>query len=82
MVTIRGYTLITKITDENVTEPNTARVEFDIDSVSDLPTDGKLKGYTLYQGSIAYDIGAGKFYVMDSEGTWHDSEDGSEVSPT
>jgi hypothetical protein len=46
------------------------------------PIDGKLKGYTLYQGSIAYDIGAGKFYVMDSEGTWHDSEDGSEVSPS
>lgn len=77
MTTIRGYTLKLKDDNENELAPNTAIVEFDADTTDDIPSDGTLDGFVLYQGSIAYVIGSGKFYVLDSEGNWHDSKDGA-----
>lgn len=82
MKTIRGYTLITELASGQAPlDPNTARVEFDVDTVDELPQDGKLDGYTLYQGSIAYVIEAAKFYVLDSEGVWHDAKNGAAYVP-
>lgn len=83
MITIRDYTLMTELSTDNPDLPvNTARVEFDVDTVDEVPTDGVLKGYTLYQGSIVFVIGIGKFYVLDSEGEWHSSDDGSLLPTT
>ena len=61
MTTIRGYTLKLKDDNKNELAPNTAIVEFDADTTDDIPSDGTLDGYILYQGSIAYVIGSGKF---------------------
>lgn len=80
MITLRSYALASSIADDIITDKNTIVAEFFIDSVSDLPANKTYKIYTLFQGSIAYDISTGKFYVMDSEGVWHDSEDGTVVS--
>lgn len=80
MITLRSYALASSIADDIITDKNTIVAEFYIDSVSDLPSNKTYKIYTLFQGSIAYDISTGKFYVMDSEGAWHDSEDGTVVS--
>lgn len=80
MITLRSYALASSIADDVIADKNTIVAEFYIDSVSDLPTNKTYKIYTLFQGSIAYDISTGKFYVMDSEGAWHDSEDGTVVS--
>lgn len=77
MITIRNYTLMTKISGKNVRDANTARVEFDVDTIEELPSEGVLEGYTLYQGSIAYVINSGKFYVLNSEGEWRDAKNGS-----
>ena len=77
MITILDYKLITDIIAGQEVEPNTAIVEFNVDEATEIPSDGVLNGYTLYQGSIAYVIGSGKFYVLDSEGNWHDSKDGT-----
>lgn len=77
MRTIRGYTLKLKDDNGNELAPNTAIVEFDADTIDDIPSDGILDGYTLFQGSIVYVISSGKFYVLDSEGNWHDSKDGA-----
>ena len=80
MRTIRGYTLKLKDDNGNKLAPNTAIVEFDADMIDDVPSDGILDGYTLFQGSIVYVISSGKFYVLDSEGKWHDSKDGAILS--
>lgn len=80
MITLRSYALASSIADDVITDKNTIVAEFYIDSVSDLPSNKTYKNYTLFQGSIAYGISTGKFYVIDSEGVWHDSEDGTIVS--
>lgn len=53
--------------------------EIFVDEVSELPTADGIDGYELVQGSIAYVIHSGKFYVMDSDGKWCSSEDGTVV---
>ena len=76
MTTIRGWTLITK-PQGGVTGDHVARVEFDVDTPDELPSDGQLKGFTLYQGSIAYVINSAKFYVLNSNGEWRDAKNGA-----
>ena len=82
MITIRNTEVIVKDGEGVAQDWNVYRVEFDIDATAELPTDGTLQGYVLYQGSICFDISTGKFYVLDSEGAWHDSKDGTVVTPS
>ena len=76
MTTIRGWTLILK-PQGGVTGDHVARVEFDVDTPDELPSDGHLAGFTLYQGSIAYVINSAKFYVLNSNGEWRDAKNGA-----
>lgn len=76
MTTIRGWTLIINPRG-GVTGERVARVEFDVDTPDELPSDGQLEGFTLYQGSIAYAINSAKFYVLNSNGEWRDAKNGS-----
>lgn len=52
------------------------RMELELDSADELPEADFLRGYGLYQGSLAHDISTGNFYAMDSTGTWY-NQDGS-----
>lgn len=76
MTTIRGWTLIIN-PQGGVTGEHVARVEFDVDTPDELPSDGRLEGFTLYQGSIAYVINSAKFYVLNSNGEWRDAKNGA-----
>lgn len=51
--------------------------EIFIDDVSELPTSDGIDGYELVQGSVAYVIKTGEFYVLGSDGKWYSSEDGT-----
>ncbi len=51
--------------------------EIYVDDVTELPTVDGIDGYELEQGSIAYITHSGELYVMDGNGTWYNSEDGS-----
>lgn len=53
--------------------------EIYVDTADELPTKNGIDGYELIQGSVAYVIKAGKFYVMGGDGLWY-STNGEVIS--
>lgn len=45
--------------------------EIFVDDTSELPSPTGIDGYELVQGSVAYAIKSGEFYVMGSDGEWY-----------
>ncbi len=43
----------------------------DVDTVNELPETDGIPGNILHQGSIAYVIKSGEFYVLASDGKWY-----------
>lgn len=54
---------------------NQIRAEIFADSLSDILECNNIDGYKLSQGSSAYVIESGEFYVMGSDGKWYISAD-------
>lgn len=52
------------------------------DDVSELPEKDGIDGYELAQGSVAYVIKSGGFYILSGDGKWYDSEDGTQAETT
>lgn len=52
------------------------------DDVSELPEKDGFDGYELAQGSVAYVIKSGGFYILSGDGKWYDSEDGTQAETT
>lgn len=46
--------------------------EIYVDTVSELPAYNSNPDFDIVQGSIAYVIKSGEFYVMGSDGQWYD----------
>lgn len=46
------------------------RAEIECDGTSDLPAAGDFSGRTLAMGSVAWVIGTGEFYGLNSSGEW------------
>ena len=46
------------------------RAESECDGSSDLPVAGDFSGRTLAMGSVAWVIGTGEFYGLNSSGEW------------
>lgn len=47
------------------------------DDVSELPEKDGFDGYELAQGSVAYVIKSGGFYILGGDGKWYSLEDGT-----
>ncbi|MBR1864510.1 MAG: hypothetical protein IJ806_10530 [Ruminococcus sp.] len=62
------------------TDRSLVRAELCVDSAAELPGKNDISGRTLAAGSLAWDISAGRFYGMKSDGTWVDQTAGSSVS--
>lgn len=45
--------------------------EIDVDTADELPGIDEISGIHLHQGSVAYVIRTGVFYVLDSDGKWY-----------
>ena len=45
-------------------------MEIYVDEIAELPSDGKISGYKVSAGSVAYDK-TGAVAIMDSEGSWN-----------
>lgn len=67
--------LLNKYGDTNIGGNKAARCEVRLDSLSELSTLTEIDGYTLTDGSIAWDIENGDFYALKN-GTWY-NQDGS-----
>ena len=52
------------------------------DDVSELPEKDGFDGYELAQGSVAYVIKSGGFYILSGDGKWYDSKDGTQAETT
>lgn len=52
---------------------NLVLLEIGADSIDDFPAPDAEEGQLICFGSIGYEINTGKFYVLNSEGTWKDS---------
>ncbi len=48
--------------------------EIDVDTADELPETDGIPGNILHQGSIAYVIKSGEFYVLAGDGKWYNSE--------
>ena len=48
--------------------------EIDVDTADELPVTDGIPGNILHQGSIAYVIKTGEFYVLAGDGRWYSSE--------
>ncbi len=46
--------------------------EIYVDTPSELPAYNSNPDFDIVQGSIAYAVKSGKFYVMSSDGQWYD----------
>ena len=46
--------------------------EIYVDTPSELPAYNSNPDFDIVQGSIAYAVKSGKFYVMGSDGQWYD----------
>ena len=53
--------------------------EIFVDDVLELPTPNGIYSYELVQGSVAYVIKSGEFYIMGGDGLWY-STDGEAVT--
>ncbi len=71
MITIRNKHF-TKFADNKHT--SVIRAEIDVDTVNELPETDGIPGNILHQGSIAYVIKSGEFYVLASDGKWYNSK--------
>lgn len=47
--------------------------EIYVDTVTELPAYDYDENFDIIQGSIAYVVQSGKFYVMSSNGQWYDT---------
>lgn len=56
-------------------------VELAVDAKSELPGADTLEGRKLCQGSLAWVIGTGAIYGLDSSGKWVDQDSGESYSP-
>lgn len=55
---------------QSVDERSSIIAEIFVDTSDELPAVDDIEGYTLHQGSVAYVIRTGEFYVLDSGGKW------------
>ena len=67
--------LLNKCGDTYIEGKKAARCEVKLDDLSELSTLTEIDGYTMVDGSIAWDIETGDFYAL-KDGTWY-NQDGS-----
>lgn len=72
-ITIRNEKYLRYASSEGVSE---VVAEIDVDTADELPKIDGISGILLHQGSIAYVIRSGEFYVLDGDGKWYNSEGG------
>lgn len=72
---------MTRLTNAHVTayvnETSHIIGEIFVDDVTELPKADGIDSYKLVQGSVAYVVRSGELYVMDGNGAWYSSEDGT-----
>ncbi len=73
MVTLRNNSFI-EFAPESDEEISVIRADIDIDTADELPAIDGIPGNILHQGSIAYVIKTGEFYVLAGDGKWYSSE--------
>ncbi|MCM1133794.1 MAG: hypothetical protein NC340_10030 [Ruminococcus flavefaciens] len=71
MMTIRKENFIMFAEDM---QTSVVRADIDVDTVSELPGVASISGRILHQGSVAYVIKSGEFYVLAGDGNWYSSE--------
>ena len=52
--------------------------EIIVDTADELPEKDGISGKSLHQGSVAYVVKTGEFYVLASDGKWHNVKKGEE----
>ncbi len=75
MVTLRNNSFI-EFAPESDGKISVIRAEIDVDTADELPAIDGIPGNILHQGSIAYVIKSGEFYVLASDGKWYNIEAG------
>ncbi|MBO5163251.1 MAG: hypothetical protein J6B75_02235 [Ruminococcus sp.] len=77
MLTIRKEKYIGFANGSGQKELSEVIAEIDVDTSDELPAVDGIRGRLLHQGSIAYVIKSGEFYVLAGDGKWYNS--GAEI---
>jgi hypothetical protein len=57
------------------------RMEIAVDSAAEIPLIAGTVARTIAPGSLVWDIAAGEFYGLDSEGSWINQSTGESITP-